>query len=68
VERHDARPLRQRHLCQLGFRLSQLAFNTDPGVGAIDSLAAGAFYSQWLMTESRRQAKYTTDSRCPAAE
>jgi len=43
------------------FVYRQLAFNTDPGVGAIDSLAAGAFYSQWLMTEEPEQAKYTTD-------
>jgi len=43
------------------FVYRQLAFNTDPGVGAIDSLAAGAFYSQWLMAEEPEQAKYTTD-------
>jgi hypothetical protein len=43
------------------FVYRQLAFNTDPGVEAIDPRAANAFYSQWLMTEEPEQAKYTTD-------
>jgi hypothetical protein len=43
------------------FVYRQVAFNTDPGVAAIDPLAAGAFYTQWLMTDEPEQAKYTTD-------
>ena len=43
------------------FVYRQLAFNTDPGVPRTDPLAAGAFYSQWIMIEEPEQAKYTTD-------
>ncbi len=43
------------------FVYRQLAFNTDPGVPKTDPRSAGAFYTQWLMTEEPEQAKYTTD-------
>jgi Protein of unknown function (DUF1329) len=43
------------------FVYRQLAFNTDPGVPRTDPRSAGAFYTQWLMTEEPEQAKYTTD-------
>jgi len=43
------------------FVYRQVAFNTDPGVMTTDPLAAGAFYTQWLMTDEPEQAKYTTD-------
>jgi len=43
------------------FVYRQLAFNTDPGVPRTDSRSAGAFYTQWLMTDEPEQAKYTTD-------
>jgi Protein of unknown function (DUF1329) len=43
------------------FVYRQVAFNTDPGVATTDPLAAGAFYTQWLMTDEPEQAKYTTD-------
>jgi hypothetical protein len=43
------------------FVYRQVAFNTDPGVPRIDPLAAGAFYTQWLMVEEPEQAKYTAD-------
>jgi len=43
------------------FVYRQLAFNTDPGVPRTDPRSAGAFYTQWLMTEEPEQAKYRTD-------
>lgn len=43
------------------FVYRQLAFNTDPGTPRIDPLAAGAFYTQWLMADEPEQAKYTVD-------
>jgi len=39
----------------------QLAYNWSPAVPRVDPLAAGAWYTEWLMAETPEQSRYTAD-------